>query len=126
MSGVVRVGQLYTGTVNRTVARDTSKTASEETTASFNKLFNDECIKLSYHAFKRLEQRGIELGKDQLEKIAEAIDKAAAKGSKETLVLMQDTAFIVNVKNRTIVTAVNGPSLTEGVFTQIDSAVIIS
>lgn len=124
MSGVVRVGQLYTGTVNPTVARDTSKT--EETTASFNKLFNDECIKLSYHASKRLEQRGIELGKDQLEKIAEAIDKAAAKGSKETLVLMQDTAFIVNVKNRTIVTAVNGPSLTEGVFTQIDSAVIIS
>lgn len=125
MSGVVKVGQLYTGSANPAVTRDINKSVSEEA-GSFSKLFNNECIKLSYHASKRLEQRGIQLGKDTLEKIAEAVDKAAAKGSKETLVLMQDTAFIVNVKNRTIVTAVNGPSLSEGVFTQIDSAVIIS
>lgn len=125
MSGVVRVGQLYTSTVKSPSTRDTHKSISEET-VSFNKLLDSECIKLSYHASKRLEQRGIELGKNHLEKIAEAVDKAAAKGSKETLVLMEETAFIVNVKNRTIVTAVNGPSLTEGVFTQIDSAVIIS
>lgn len=125
MSGVVRVGQLYTGTVKSPSTRDTHKSISEET-ISFNKLLNSECIKLSYHASKRLEQRGIELGKNHLEKIAEAVDKAASKGSKETLVLMEETAFIVNVKNRTIVTAVNGPSLTEGVFTQIDSAIIIS
>ena len=122
--GSVRVGQLYTSTVNSPITRDTNKSVSEET-ISFNKLFHEECIKLSNHASKRLEQRGIELGKDHLEKIAEAVDKAAAKGSKETLVLMEDTAFIVNVKNRTIVTAVNGPSLSEGVFTQIDSAIII-
>lgn len=125
MSGVVRVGQLYTSTVKSPSTRDTHKSISEET-VSFNKLLDSECIKLSYHASKRLEQRGIELGKNHLEKIAEAVDKAAAKGSKETLVLMEETAFIVNVKNRTIVTAVNGPSLTAGVFTQIDSAVIIS
>ncbi|WIV20783.1 TIGR02530 family flagellar biosynthesis protein [Paenibacillus polygoni] len=125
MSGVVRVGQLYASTVKSPSTRDTHKSISEET-VSFNKLLDSECIKLSYHASKRLEQRGIELGKNHLEKIAEAVDKAAAKGSKETLVLMEETAFIVNVKNRTIVTAVNGPSLTEGVFTQIDSAVIIS
>lgn len=125
MSGVIKVGQLYTGSASPAVNRDINKSVSEEA-GSFSKLFKHECIKLSYHASKRLEQRGIQLGKETLEKIAEAVDKAAAKGSKETLVLMQDTAFIVNVKNRTIVTAVNGPSLSEGVFTQIDSAVIIS
>ncbi|WP_211745942.1 TIGR02530 family flagellar biosynthesis protein [Paenibacillus sp. Marseille-Q4541] len=125
MSGIVRVGQLFSGTVTPATTRETSKSSSEGN-VSFDKLLHDEFIKLSHHASKRLEQRGIELGKDELQKIALAIDKADAKGSKETLVLLQDTAFIVNVKNRTIVTAVNGSSLTEGVFTQIDSAVIIS
>lgn len=52
--------------------------------------------------------------------------KSAAKGAKESLILMQDMAFIVNVKNRTVVTAMDSESMKDNVFTQIDSAVIIS
>ncbi|MCM3782956.1 flagellar biosynthesis protein [Neobacillus mesonae] len=129
MSEILRVGQLYTGGITPGSVRDTSKTnnmSSASAGTSFQKLLTDEWVKLSHHASKRLEQRGIELGSEQLMKIGDAIDKAAAKGSKETLVLMQDTAFIVNVPNRTIVTAVNGNSMVDNVFTQIDSAVIIS
>lgn len=124
MRNIVRAGELYTSVINRASSRENTKSAYEAE-VSFDRLLNGAWLKLSQHAFKRMEQRGIELGEDQLQKISLAVDKAAAKGAKETLVLMKDTAFIVSVKNRTIVTAVNGTSLSEGVFTQIDSAVII-
>ncbi|MNP74933.1 hypothetical protein D3C76_1718910 [compost metagenome] len=54
------------------------------------------------------------------------MDKAAAKGSKESLILMKDLAFIVSVPNRTVVTAMDGNSIKDNVFTQIDSAIVIS
>ena len=69
---------------------------------------------------------GIRLENEQMAKIEAAIDKAAAKGAKESLLLMNDLALIVNVKNRTIVTAMDGQSMRDNVFTQIDSAVVIS
>jgi flagellar operon protein len=59
-------------------------------------------------------------------KINSAVDKAAAKGAKESLILMQDMALIVSVPNRTVVTAMDKQSMQDNVFTQIDSAVIIS
>ena len=83
-------------------------------------------LKFSNHAAKRLEQRGIELGSSQLDQISSAVDKAAAKGSKESLILLKDMALIVSVPNRTVVTAMDGSSMKDNVFTQIDSAVIIS
>ncbi|MNP52888.1 hypothetical protein D3C76_1473110 [compost metagenome] len=83
-------------------------------------------LKFSNHAAKRLEQRGIELGSRQLDQISNAVEKAAAKGSKESLILMKDMALIVSIPNRTVVTAMDGSSMKDNVFTQIDSAVIIS
>ncbi|GJM83470.1 hypothetical protein HMSSN139_59660 [Paenibacillus sp. HMSSN-139] len=73
-----------------------------------------------------MEQRGIELKPEQLNKIESAIDSAAAKGAKDSLILLKDMALIVNVNNRTVVTAMDGSSMKDNVFTQIDSAVIIS
>lgn len=89
-------------------------------------MLQDQVLKLSNHAAKRLEQRGIELRSDQMAKINSAVDKAAAKGAKESLILMQDMALIVSVPNRTVVTAMDKQSMQDNVFTQIDSAVIIS
>ncbi|MNI99493.1 hypothetical protein D3C73_1585880 [compost metagenome] len=83
-------------------------------------------LKFSNHAAKRLEQRGIQLGTQQLDQINSAVEQAAAKGSKESLILMKDLAFIVNIPNRTVVTAMDGSSMKNNVFTQIDSTVVIS
>ena len=65
------------------------------------------------------------MGPDQMRKLNEAIDKAAAKGLDDTLILTKDAAFIVSVKNRTVVTAMDRASLDGNVFTNIDGAVII-
>ena len=53
-----------------------------------------------------------------------AVDRAAAKGARESLVLVDDTAFVVSVRNRTVITAVDRARMRDQVFTNIDSAVI--
>lgn len=81
-------------------------------------------IRISAHAQARLSSRGIDLDAARMAKLTEAVNRAASKGAKESLVLMEDLAVIVSVKNRTVITAVDGASLKENVFTNIDSAVI--
>ncbi len=97
---------------------------------SFKEMFSQELagdrnISFSKHASQRLYSRGIEIGEEKLNAIANAVDKAAEKGSKDTLILSDDTAFVVSVENRTIITAFDKDDLREGVVTSIDSAVII-
>ncbi|MEK3905212.1 MULTISPECIES: TIGR02530 family flagellar biosynthesis protein [unclassified Paenibacillus] len=127
MSDRITIGQLYPAAVHPSVLqRQQSVKGSTSPEASFESVLQKNMLKFSNHAAKRLEQRGIELGSRQLDQISSAVDKAAAKGSKESLILMKDMALIVSVKNRTVVTAMDGNSMKDNVFTQIDSAVIIS
>ncbi|KAA9006396.1 flagellar biosynthesis protein [Paenibacillus spiritus] len=127
MNDKMTVGQLYPGKIhpsalNRSKAAPSAAAGQE----SFENVLQRNMLKFSTHAAKRLEQRGIQLGTGQLDQISSAVDKAAAKGSKESLILMKDMALIVSVENRTVVTAMDGSSMKNNVFTQIDSAVIIS
>jgi len=82
-------------------------------------------IKFSKHAMERLQMRNIKLSSEDIGKISSAVNKAAEKGVKETLIIMGNAAFIANVKSRTIITAAAGENLRENVFTNIDGAVII-
>lgn len=100
-------------------------TAARQEKVSFREMLDRQTLKFSQHAEQRLEQRGIVLTADQLNRISGAVEKAAAKGAKDSLVLFRDIAMIVNVPNRTVVTAIDGSSMNEHVFTQIDSAVFI-
>jgi flagellar operon protein len=82
-------------------------------------------LKFSQHAQQRLQVRNIELTPTDMAKIDAAVDKAAAKGARDSLILMKDLAFVVSVKNKTVITAVDGSSMKDHVFTNIDSAVIV-
>lgn len=95
---------------------------------SFEKIFQKELheLKFSKHAKERLESRQIELSSTDVSKLESAVDRAELKGAQESLVLLRDIAFIVNVKNRTIITTIDNESLKQNVFTNIDSAVIAS
>lgn len=81
-------------------------------------------VRFSNHAQKRLETRSINLSDDGLARLAQAVDQASQRGGRESLVLMDDLAFIVNVRDRLVVTAVDLEKRGQGVFTQIDSVVI--
>lgn len=89
------------------------------------KLNQNTELKISKHAEERLKTRNINLTKEQMNKINDAVSKADEKGVKESLVLVDDVALVVSVKNRTIITAVSSNELKDNVFTNIDGAVII-
>lgn len=80
-------------------------------------------VRFSNHAQKRLEYRNINLTEDGMTRLANAVDKAEKRGGKESLVMVDDMAFIVNVRDRLVVTALDSKNRGEGVFTQIDSVV---
>ena len=82
-------------------------------------------VKLSAHAAKRLQERNISLNQEDLTKINQAVQQAAAKGAKDSLLLYRDLALVTSITNRTVITAIDGKSMADHVFTNIDSAVII-
>ena len=82
-------------------------------------------LKFSAHAQARLQARNITLTESQLDRIHSGVEKAAGKGARESLVLVDDVALVVSIKNRTVITAVDDKNLKENVFTNIDSAVIM-
>jgi flagellar operon protein len=92
---------------------------------SFESIFQKELekVKFSSHALKRLEERQIELSDDEMFKINNAVERAELKGSKDSLVMMNSTAFIVNIPNKTVITAMSIADSKENVFTNIDSVV---
>lgn len=82
-------------------------------------------VKFSKHAAGRLSDRNIELTQGQMERLNEGAAKAEQKGIRESLVIVDGLAFIVNIPNNTVVTAMNSYDATENVFTNIDGAVIM-
>ncbi len=81
-------------------------------------------LQFSKHALARAERRGIELDQGTLERLTEGVSRAAGKGSRDSLVLVDGTAFVVSVRNSTVITAVDSEHMKDNVFTNIDSAVI--
>lgn len=81
-------------------------------------------LKFSAHAQTRMQSRQIAMGPAETQRLEGAVQKAAGKGARESLVLLDQTAFVVSVPNRTVITVVDKDSLKQNVFTNIDSAVI--
>ncbi len=81
-------------------------------------------LKFSAHAVDRMKSRGISFAPEVMKGIESAVSRAAAKGSKDTLVLTGDNALIVSVKNNTVVTVMDKNAMRDNVFTNIDSTVI--
>ena len=98
-------------------------------TGMFNQILEKEIgetqeLKFSRHAKERLEARDIKLNEEQVNRLNNAVEKALNKGCRESLVLLDDMAFVVSIRNKTVITAVDGDNRKENVFTNIDSAVI--
>jgi len=94
---------------------------------TFEEVLRQEVGKLSFsaHAVRRLEAGRIHLSEEQVRQVSRAVEKAAGKGARESLILLDDLALVVSIKNRTVITAVDRSRMKERVFTNIDSAVIV-
>jgi flagellar operon protein len=85
---------------------------------------NEHSLQISGHAQKRVEQRQIPLDGDQLDRLQKAMDTLSARGSRQSLVMLDQVAYVVHVPSHTVITAVQPDQSKERVFTQIDSVVI--
>ncbi len=124
----IRPPQIGTGNIQPSPVRPQSQPAT--TGPSFDSIFQEQLnqssgLKFSAHALKRLESRQITFDSQDMAKLTDAVNRAEAKGAKESLILTDRAALVVSIKNRTVITAVDEGSLRENVFTNIDSAVIV-
>lgn len=90
------------------------------------KLNNNKSVEFSKHAKERIDSRGIDMNQaDMLERLNRGVAIAQQKGSDETLVLVDNTAFVVNVKNNKVITTMGKSDMIGNIFTNIDSTVIM-
>lgn len=128
MSNSMKIGHLYPIRTTPLPLDKTTRALPGKTPGSteFRDLLDSQVLKFSHHAEVRMEQRGIKLQPESLTQIMRAVDDAASKGAKDSLIVFKDIAMIVNVPSRTVVTAMDGKQMQSNVFTQIDSAIILS
>lgn len=83
-------------------------------------------LKVSNHAAKRLKERNLEMDGEEFIKLKGAMEKLGLKGGKDSLVITDKAAYILDVENQTVVTAFDKNNLEENVFTKIDSTIVIN
>jgi len=113
---------------------DVSKRLGNENPNEFKNLLVGEMkeveeqhgMNLSTHAAKRLHERNIEMDSDEFFKLRGAVDKLKSKGGRDSLIITDKAAYIVDVNKNTIVTAIDKNNMMENVFTKIDSTLVVS
>jgi flagellar operon protein len=112
----------------QTPATPASRTAGGQAPSgpSFAELLSKQTSapQFSRHALERLQQRGINLDQPTLGRLTDGVQRAAGKGSRDSVVFVDNTAYVVSVTNNTVITAVPSEHMRQHVFTNIDSAVI--
>ncbi len=118
--------------VPKKVDKPNNKTASKGSEKDFEKILKNHFhqkestdIKISKHASKRLAERNIEIGSDELVKLKEAAGMLRAKGGRESLIITDNAAYIVDVNKNTLITAMNKGKMDENVVTNIDSTIFV-
>lgn len=110
-----------------TTAKKKPTNVSQTTGASFRQILEEKQtqtgeLRFSKHANERLASRNIQLSTEQRERLEGGVDRASQKGIRDSLVMVDNMAFIVNVTNRTVITAVGDGD--DKIFTNIDGAII--
>jgi flagellar operon protein len=113
------------GGVEQLRKQTTPVPAGSKPEVSFKDIFEQEVssLKFSAHAQSRISSREISMTQDDMKKLESAVEQAEQKGAKESLIMLDDKAFIVSVRNKTVITAMQQSAMRDNVFTNIDSAV---
>lgn len=125
-------GQIKNGSVQKTDNKGPNiQTGANSFASILNKIqessdntISSEELKFSKHAANRLQDRNIVLTDEQMARLNMGKIEAGEKGIKDSLILIDQLAFIVNVPNNTVVTAMDQTENKSNVFTNIDGAVI--
>lgn len=115
--------------LNQTAAVKNSQAVAKKNNngASFQALLQQAAkqVNFSQHAINRMQSRGISLNEQELAKLDDTVEKLSKKGARESLIYLNDIALVVSIKNRTVITAMEGANGNDNIITNIDSAAII-
>ncbi len=119
------IGTIATGNGTAGIRQEEASPEKSFATALDNEIKKRQ-VDFSAHAIKRLESRQIDIAEnDKIERLNKGVEIAAGRGSEESLILVDSTAFVVSVKNNKVITTVSADDLKGNIFTNIDSTVII-
>lgn len=114
--------------INTTTGRTDTAAGQVNGGKSFQEILNEQLqqrISFSKHANQRTEERNIQISDNDLNRLEDACDKAQQKGIRDALIVMNDSAFIVNAPNKVVITVVDKNEMKSNVFTNIDGALFI-
>lgn len=97
------------------------------TSVNFKDVFQQEIngVKISKHAQKRMDERNIHLSQEQLTTLNNKLDEAKQKGVKDSLVLVGNSALVVNASSKTVITALAKDEAGSQIFTNINGAILM-
>ncbi|MGM0507866.1 MAG: TIGR02530 family flagellar biosynthesis protein [Fusobacteriota bacterium] len=113
---------------NNTINKNNkSQKKSGSQNISFKDLLDkkEKKLKFSSHAQKRINSRDLKIDNMEMQTLEKGINKLSKKGGRESVVLLNEKAYVVSVKNDTVITVMNGKDMKENVFTNIDSMIIM-
>ena len=126
------VGPIQTAGPGRISGQTQARKPQSPQESGFGAVFQQELeraqtrqVAFSKHALSRAEERGIEVTPTLLEKLGDSVERAQAKGATNILALDQSLAFIVNVPNGRVITALSEAEMKDSIFTNIDGAVFL-
>ena len=112
------IPQTSTASVNDSIA-----------TANFDQVLKSQLsssgLNFSKHAVNRVVERNINVSDDNMERLNAGVEIAGEKGLDDTLILVDQSAYIVSVKNNTVITTVSNEELVGNCFTNIEGTVIV-
>ena len=82
-------------------------------------------VEFSKHALNRAEERGIQITPDLIDQLKGSMVRAQAKGATNILAMDAEKAFIVNIPNAKVITAITQDEMKDRVFTKLDGAVFL-
>jgi len=118
----------HTERLNQTTGEKNTAKSETESGNSFRDLLSqtiEKNVSFSKHAHIRAAERKIDIGEGELDRLSDACDRASQKGIRDALIVMNDSAFIVNAGSKVIVTVVDRNELKGNIFTNIEGAVFL-
>lgn len=123
ISNQVQLQQAVSGSRQQTVQNSGFQTALQQELTKSS--VEEREVAFSKHAISRAEERGIEITPSLIDQLKGSMIRAQAKGAKNILAMDTEKAFIINVPNAKVITAITQEEMKESVFTNIDGAVFL-
>ncbi|MBS2968989.1 flagellar protein [Metabacillus sp. KIGAM252] len=92
--------------------------------SKFQSLFQEK-LTISKHAKARLNERNIIISDEKWTMMEKRLSEAKQKGIQDALFLSNEGAFIISVKNSTLITAMNRKEAASQIFTNINGTILL-